>query len=153
MFKTNAKKVNTFNTLNTFRNKSTLSNNVNLLPNHDTSWLQRLNIDNHQSLFDHYSMTCQKNQQQNKWVLIINPDEASIEQLSSTTNIDPSKILCTKANTEILTISLINKILLRGNCSAVILTNTTFAQHEIEELTANAKIGETQCILLKTVLH
>ena len=50
----------------------------------------------------------------------------------------------------------IKKTLLKGNCSAMILSNAQFNQAEMNELSRCAALGKTQCIVLQqttTKLH
>ena len=48
-----------------------------------------------------------------------------------------------------LDIEQIKSVLCRGNCSAVILSNASFAADEMAELDSCARLGETHCVLLK----
>jgi len=122
-------------------------------------WLSLINVTNQFELSSQYAQVCQQHRKAKKWVLIINPDELSLEQLANYHGIDISKILCvnlknklavTQSNREILLdIEQIKAVLKKGNCSAVILSNATFDSQEIAQLNHCAQQGETQCVLLK----
>jgi cell division inhibitor SulA len=124
-------------------------------------WLKLANVENHQELSSHYATICQQHNQEKKWVLFINPEESSLEQLAQTHGVDISKVLCVsfkgknKVNNLLdeksahLDIEQIKNVLCRGNCSAVILSNASFAADEIIALDNCARLGETQCVLLK----
>ncbi|KGJ87374.1 hypothetical protein [Colwellia psychrerythraea] len=150
----------TSNTLN-----SNVINNViesaNSTPLAKQAWLQLTSVENQQELSSHYATICQQHNQEKKWVLFINPEESSLEQLAGTHGVDISKVLCVsfkgknKVNNMLdkksahLDIEQIKKVLCRGNCSAVILSNAYFATDEIADLDTCARLGETQCVLLK----
>ena len=122
-------------------------------------WLALIDIDNPLEISSQYAHVCMQHMQAKKWVLIINPDEASLEQLAKTHGVDVSKVLCvnlknklvnTQPTREIsLDIEQIKGVLTKGNCSAVILSNATFNQQEMSQLNACAQQGQTQCVLLK----
>ena len=127
----------------------------------EQTWLKLTNVANHQELSYHYANICQQHNQEKKWVLFINPEESSLEQLVKTHGVDISKVLCVsfkgknKINNLVdkksahLDIEQIKNVLCRGNCSAVILSNASFRADEIFELDNCARLGETQCVLLK----
>jgi len=124
-----------------------------------TPWLELKHVKNNRELSTQYRQVCQQHSQAKKWVLIINPCETSLAQLANTHGVDSSKILCVnlknkssavKKSTLIdLGINQIKNVLCKGNCSAVILSNATFNKKEIAELSASARQGETQCLLLQ----
>jgi cell division inhibitor SulA len=125
------------------------------------AWLKSTCVENHTELTFQYANICQQHNQQKKWVLFINPEESSLEQLAQTHGVDISKILCVsfkgknKTNNLLdeksahLDIEQIKGVLSRGNCSAVILSNASFSANEITELDTCARLGETHCLLLK----
>ncbi len=127
------------------------------------TWLKLANVANHQELSCLYADICQQHTQQKKWVLFINPEEASLEQLAHTHGVDISKVLCVsfKGKNKVkhlldkhsahLDIEQIKRVLCRGNCSAVILSNASFRDDEIAELDSCARLGKTQCVLLKNL--
>ncbi|GAA0821995.1 hypothetical protein GCM10009111_29690 [Colwellia asteriadis] len=127
------------------------------------SWLALKDVASHDELSTQYAQVCQQYTQAKKWILIINPNEASLEQLAKTHGIDTSKVLCVNLRnkdrtdqinrTIDLSVEQIKGVLCRGNCSAVILSNASFAPEEIAELTLCAQQGETQCVLLKNNAH
>lgn len=146
-----------FNTNN--NNINMITNNYNNSASLDINWLQHTKVNDSLELSDQYANICQQHKQENKWVLFINPEESSIEQLAKTHGIDVSKILMvnykntskTRAKVEL---EQIKSVLSKGNCAAVILPNSIFAANEIAELESSAKSGQTHCFLVKqTRLH
>ncbi len=150
----------TSNTNNTNVIKNVIENAIST-PFAEQAWLQLASVENQQELSSHYASICQQHNQEKKWVLFINPEESSLEQLSQTHGVDISKVLCVsfKGKNRInnlldeksahLDIEQIKSVLCRGNCSAVILSNAYFAADEIAALDSCARLGETQCVLLK----
>ncbi len=146
-------------TTNTIINASI--NNAISTPLAEQAWLKLANVENHQELSSHYVNICQQHIQEKKWVLFINPEESSIEQLAHTHGVDISKVLCVsfkgknKVNNLLdsksahLDIEQIKNVLCRGNCSAVILSNASFDVDEMAALDNCARSGETHCVLLK----
>lgn len=144
---------------------NTNNNNINMIKRinnnkpSNLNWLQHTNVSDSFELSNQYAHICQQHNQEKKWVLFINPEESSIEQLAKTHGIDVSKILMVnyknaiKANTKI-DLERVKSVLSKGNCSAVILSNTDFKNEEITQLENSACEGKTQCVLLKKrLLH
>lgn len=139
--------------------KNSYGNNKNAQITANT-WLELSHVENNIELSNQYADICQQHNQEKKWVLIINPEESSLEQLASRHGVDISKVLCVsfkgknKTNNLLdnksahLDIEQIKKVLCRGNCSAVILSNASFNQSEMHELSSSAQLGETHCILV-----
>ncbi len=147
MFNTNS---NNINMINRVRDNNTQLN---------VNWLQHTDVNDNLELSNQYAHICQQHKQEKKWVLFINPEESSIEQLAKTHGIDVSKILMvnykntatTRAKVEL---KQIKSVLSKGNCAAVILSNSVFEANEILQLESSAKTGKTHCFLVKqTQLH
>lgn len=137
--------------LNT-KNNNEINTQKNISVNN--SWLQLTNVNDNFELSTQYACICQQHKQQKKWVLFINPEESSIEKLAHTHDIDASKILMVNYKGSIksnicVDLAQIKSVLSKGNCSAVIVSNSSFATPEIKELEASAKKGGTRCFLLK----
>jgi len=142
MFKTNN------NDINTISNSNNNSSIINL------NWLQQANVSNDFELSNQYANICQQHKQEKKWVLFINPEENSIEKLAKTHGIDVSKILMvnyknTATNRAKIGLKQMKSVLSKGNCSAVILSNSMFDDSEIAQLESSAKTGRTHCFLVK----
>ncbi|PCI52378.1 MAG: hypothetical protein COB45_13290 [Gammaproteobacteria bacterium] len=136
------------NNINIINNSTNISNSAR------ANWLQLTNVDNNIELSNQYAHICQQHKQQNKWVLFINPEGSSIEQLAHTHDIDASKILMVNYKNSIksnlkVELAHIKSVLSKGNCSAVIVSNSSFATQEIAQLASSARQGETRCFLLK----
>ncbi|MFT7006606.1 MAG: cell division inhibitor SulA [Colwellia sp.] len=130
------------------------SNNISRNSSKRANWLQLTNVNNNLELSTQYAHICQQHKQQKKWVLFINPEESSIEQLAHTHDIDASKILMVnyknnlKGTTKV-GLAHIKSVLSKGNCSAVIVSNSSFKAQEIAQLASSARKGETRCFLFK----
>jgi len=116
---------------------------------HLDSWLDIQSVDNNTQLSQLYSKICQQHKNEKKWILVINPEDEPLEKLTRSHDIDTSKILRVNINTKSLNLIGINKALSKGNCSAVILSDTTLKQDDISQLTHSAEKGKTQCIMLQ----
>ena len=147
MFNTNTNNINTIN--NSCDNNS--QGNIH--------WLQHGNVNGDLELSTQYASICQQHKQEKKWVLFINPQESSIEKLAKTHGIDASKILRvnyknTAKTCPKIALTQIKSVLNKGNCAAVILSNSVFEAQEIAQLESAAKAGKTQCFVLeKNQLH
>jgi len=146
-----------YNLKNNNINKISKFSNTNIISS--THWLQCTNVSDNGELSSQYAHICQQHKQEKKWVLFINPEESSIEQLAKVHDIDVTKILMVNfksvvsADTQI-DLEKIKSVLSKGNCSAVILSNTDFKHEEIAQLENSACVGKTQCVLLKQrILH
>ena len=141
--------------------ESTNNNNISIVrsfsnanPQFNANWLQRTNVNNNVELSNQYAYICQQYKQEKKWVLFINPEESSIEKLAKTHGVDVSKILLVNYKSTVNTnttidLQRVKSVLSKGNCSAVILSNTNFNNEEITQLENSACEGKTQCVLLK----
>jgi len=135
-------------------NINIINNSINISTSTSANWLQLTQVNNNLELSSHYAHICQQHKQQKKWVLFINPEESSIEQLAHTHDIDASKILMvnykySSGGNSRVELGHIKSVLSKGNCSAVIVSNSSFATQEIAQLEKSAKKGETRCFLLK----
>ena len=142
------------------------SNNISTIkrfndnnPKLKANWLQLTDVNDNDELSNQYAHICKQHKQEKKWVLFINPEESSIEHLAKTHGIDVSKILMVNYKNTIKThtkidLEHVKSVLSKGNCSAVILSNTNFENDEIVQLENSACEGKTQCVLLKKrLLH
>lgn len=125
----------------------------------NVNWLQHTNVNDNFELSNQYAHICLQHKQEKKWVLFINPEESSIEQLAKTHGVDASKVLMVNFRSDLTADTKVNlervkSVLSKGNCSAVILSNSNFKNEEIIQLENAACEGKTQCVLLKKhVLH
>ena len=120
----------------------------------ELNWLQQMNVSNKFELSNEYAHICHQHKEEKKWVLFINPEENSIEKLAKTHGVDVSKILMVNYKSALtkqtkIELERIKSVLSKGNCSAVILSNSLFETDEIEQLEDSAKAGKTQCFLIK----
>ena len=114
-----------------------------------SSWLDIINIENKADLSKQYADICQQHHLDNKWILMINPEDLSLSQLANTNGIDTSKILKVNTNKSKVALKNIENALSKGNCSAVVLCNASLKHEEIFKLNRSAQQGKTACIVLK----
>ncbi len=134
----------TNNLINNSLSSSIHKNSVNKF-----SWCDIRNVASKQELVQQYVDICQKHDLENKWVLMINPDESPLQQLSIEGKIDPKKILKVNISRKDISLHTIEHALEKGHCSAVILCNAILESIQISQLTHYAKKGQTKCIILK----
>jgi len=137
------------------------TNNINVINNGfssdsqlDINWLQHTNVNDDLELSNQYANICQQHTLEKKWVLFINPEESSIEKLAKAHDIDVSKILMVNYKNNAkrcsnVALEQIKSVLCKGNCAAVILSNSTFEANDIAQLESSAKTGKTHCFVLK----
>ena len=118
------------------------------LDSNNKSWFNMKNIVSNDQIDKLYNNVCQEHQHKNKWILMINPEEETLENLAKIKNIDTTKILRVNIKESMFNLKNIKNTLTQGNCSAVILSHTHLALDEISELSNCAKQGETLCIVL-----
>ena len=114
-----------------------------------TPWCNIINITNALDLSENYQNICQRHRYDRKWVLMINPENESLNYLSNIGKINPSKILKVNSNKVNVDIEHIKSTLLKGTCAAIILSNSQYNATQIRELSQCATKGKTQCIVLK----
>lgn len=112
-------------------------------------WCNVIQVTSAVDLSEKYQNICQNHYTDNKWILMINPENDSLDQLSNMGKINPEKILKVNANKVNVNLEHIKKTLLKGTCSAMILSNAQFDATEMAELSRCATLGKTQCILLQ----
>ncbi len=139
-------KTNHISNLNLINSKAT---------NDDHHWLTVKSVDTASELTNEYNNICENYCSKNKWVLMINPESESLDQLASSQNTHSEKILRVHSNKVNVSVNNIKTALDKGNCSVVVLCNPTFSENQLMQLSDYAKEGKTQCIVLKSnpVLH
>ena len=144
----NANKVNLIiNNNNLTVNSVIKSTQQDCLP---TSWFNIIRVKDSGDLSDKYQDICQNHYSDNKWILMINPEHNSLDQLSIMGKISPEKILKVNANKVNVSLDHIKNTLLKGTCSAMILSNAHYNEAELKEISRCAAQGKTQCIFLQT---
>lgn len=118
--------------------------------NLSTTWFNIIRVKNSGDLSDKYQDICQSHYSDNKWILMINPEHESLDQLSMMGKINPEKILKVNANKVNVSLEHIKNTLLKGTCSAMILSNAHYNETELQEISRCAAQGKTQCIFLQT---
>lgn len=133
--------------------------NLNLLNSRVTNksyrWLNMKSVNTPTDLTTEYRNICNKFRSDNKWVLMVNPENDSLDQLASSRATNGDKVLRVYSNKVNVNIENIETALSKGNCSVIVLCNASFNEAELTRLNNYAKQGKTQCIILKskTVIH
>jgi cell division inhibitor SulA len=113
------------------------------------NWCDVRSITNKVELTKQYTEIFEKHDLDKKWILMINPEERSLQKLSIQGKIDPSKILKVNIQQRNISLETIEHTLEQGHCSAVILCNATLEKSQLSQLTHFAEKGKTKCIILK----
>ena len=134
-------------------NQININSNIQL-PTH-YNWVDVRNIEDSHQLSNQYEDICQKHKLNKKWILMINPENQSLDVLANSNKVDTSKILKVNTNKTKIEMKNIESALCHGNCSAVILCNPSLKSEELEYLNQYAEKGKTACIVLKNtqLLH
>jgi len=117
--------------------------------NLSTPWCNIVRVNSPFDLSEKYQDICKNHYDDNKWILMINPESDSLEQLSNMGKINPAKILKVNANKVNVSLEHIKKTLLKGTCSAMILSGANYDKAELNEISRCAALGKTQCIILQ----
>ena len=128
--------------------KNTAANNIK------AQWIDIKKTKSHDESVKAYTQICTQYGVNNKWILMVNPQEESFEKLAPTT-LNQKNILRVHTNQGRINIDNIAKALLKGNCSAIVLCDLYFTANEMNQLQACAGIGETKCIIISKneILH
>jgi cell division inhibitor SulA len=105
-------------------------------------------IVNEQQYMSEITTICQQYASDKRWVLMINPNDKSLEQLVTCQQIKATNILRVNGAKHKVSILAIEKALMTGNCAVVIICSNEFTRAELSELKYCASIGNTQCIIL-----
>jgi cell division inhibitor SulA len=91
-----------------------------------------------------YHKTCDDN----RWILMIDPEEQQINELVHKHNLTSHKLLRVSSQGKKLTLDKIEKALAKGHCAAIVLCNSEVTPESISSLMACAQHGKTRCIIL-----
>jgi len=130
-------------------------NNLRLSPvvmDNSQSWFDIKNIASINQISKIYDTVCRQHQHKKKWILMINPEDEMLENLANIENIDTTKILRVSIKDNMFNLKSVKNILTKGNCSAIILSDTHLKIDEISELSSCARQGKTQCIVLHNAI-
>ena len=130
-------------------NNSKLNLKERSITNEKANWCDVRSIANEFELSQQYTEIFEKHDLDNKWILMINPEEKPLQQLSTQGKIDPNKILKVNIHHRNISLKTIKEALEKGHCSAVILCNAKLDKSQLTQLTQFAEKGQTKCIILK----
>jgi len=133
-------------------NQTSINNNHAIKPylTEAYSKLTVKNPNNKVSLANEFVNICQQYDQDERWILMIDPQEKDIAFLNQNKQINRSKILRVNSNKVKLDSKNIKSTLAKGNCSAIILCDSKFAKQQLTSFNQYAKQGNTQCIVLNS---
>ncbi|WP_206485541.1 hypothetical protein [Thalassotalea sp. G2M2-11] len=124
--------------------------NINKLKSSSTTnWVDIRNVNDVSNWSAQYEDICLQHKINKKWILLIDPEDQSIEQLSKAHHIDTSKILKVNSHKGKVNIKNLGAALSKGNCSAIILSNPQLEENELQTLRHFAALGQTACIVLR----
>lgn len=141
------------NKLNLKTNNNNLAMNSEIKKSNQRSlssqWCNIIEVNDSYDLSAHYQDICLNHHNDHKWILMINPENNSLEQLSIMGKINPERILKVNASKVNVSLEHIKNTLLKGTCSAMILSNAHYSQAQLTEISHCAASGKTHCILLQ----
>ncbi len=107
-------------------------------------------LSDEQLLVNEYANICSQYRSTKRWIMMVDPEEESLEQLVLSESIDPTRVLKVNSRHHPVKLNNIERTLLKGNCSALILCNPKLKNNEVSQLTKMAAMSDTQCIILNT---
>ncbi len=137
-------------------NKRIINNTVNVKLNKSAaiqSEIEEQTVDNDLELSSCYAHILQQYQHLPKWIIFINPNRSSMEQLTHFEGVNVSKALCVKINPITVTqskktLALITQVLKKGNCSAIVLSNPHGKTEDMTQLEICAASEKSHCVML-----
>ncbi|MGB1199198.1 MAG: hypothetical protein ACPG46_09120 [Thalassotalea sp.] len=111
--------------------------------------LKIIDVNNSINLSHQYAAICRQYRVENKWILMINPEEHSLGQLNQLSDINTSSVLKVHANKVNVVLQNIESALRKGNCAAVVLCNPILSNKEIELLNKCTQSSQTSCIVIR----
>jgi len=121
--------------------------------NKKTISLSKLDIrtlSDEQLLVNEYANICSQYKSTERWIMMVDPEADSLEQLVMDHSIDPTRVLRVSSRHHPVKLNNIERTLLKGNCSALILCNPKLKSKEVSKLTKVVAQSDTQCIILNT---
>lgn len=132
---------------NTFKlNNSDLSNEFASSSIVINNWLSVENNSSNTFFADKLVKVCQAKQQDKRWILCVDSEESDLLELAK--SIDTSKLLRVNGQKKSISFDNIQRTLLKGNCSTVVLCESKFTEQQLRALRICAKRGNTQCIVV-----
>ncbi|SEL26675.1 hypothetical protein SAMN05216262_10881 [Colwellia chukchiensis] len=146
--------MNNVNKLKLINNNNNLTANSNMAFAYKVSpaksWCNIVRVNDTFDLTETYRDICQNHHHDSKWILMINPEHDSLEKLSTMGKINPNKILKVNASKVQVSLAHIKNTLLKGTCSAIILSNAHYSEAQLNEISRCAALGKTHCIFLQS---
>ncbi|MDG1734105.1 MAG: hypothetical protein P8M49_04075 [Thalassotalea sp.] len=140
------------NTIN--MNNNNLNDELATINSAINNWLSVENNNSNTFFADKLVKVCQSKQQDKRWILCVDSEESDLLELAK--SIDTSKLLRVNGQNKSISFDKIQRTLLKGNCSTVVLCESKFSAQELRSLRICAKRGNTQCIVVnkqKPQLH
>ena len=100
-----------------------------------------------------YADVCKAHQLNNKWIMMIDPEDEALNSICFESELDTKKILKVDTDGKQLSLETLEKTLKQGNCSAVIVGNKAFDSESMARLNKCAQAGNTTCVVLDKIIH
>ena len=119
------------------------------------NWVDIVKVNDEQDVTSHYLNICQKHANEKRWILLVNPEEETLEPLSKNSVVDTSRILRVNSANLDEHIANIESALSKGNCAAIVINNAQVDAGTINHLNECAMQGKTRCLVLQSspLLH
>lgn len=112
------------------------------------TWVEQCFTKNEESIDKEYAKIFKEYKHDRKWILMINPDQKSLERLTLNKMINVENVLCVYSEKNKLNMANVKSALCKGNCSTVVLCNSDISQAELNAISKCAEQGKTSCVLL-----
>jgi len=121
----------------------------------DVNYQQQLAKFNIRSIIDEQqyiseiAAICQQFETDKRWILMLNPNEKSLEQLACYQHINTTRILKVNGSKHRISRLAIEKALSIGNCAAIVIYAEDMSSDDLADLQYHASKSSTQCIILE----
>ena len=116
----------------------------------NANWVDIVKVEGNRDVTSHYLNICQKHANEKRWILLVNPNEDTLEPLSNNQVIDTSRILRVNATNLSEHISKIESALSKGNCAAIVINDSDIDSGKFSHLNECAMKGKTQCVVIQS---
>lgn len=119
------------------------------LHSHSQPWLQIANAEEGNFFANELVQVCRSKQQDKRWILCVDSNEKAVLQLAE--QVDKNKLLRVNGQHKSVEFEKIQRTLLKGNCSTVVLCDSQFSAQQLRSLQICAERGNTQCIVINKI--
>ncbi len=133
--------------------KQTICNKNNMLAKETSSnmikrnaWLRIENNKSNRFVSNELIDVCRTQQQDKRWILCVDGNDSDVYQLAE--HLDSNKLLRVNGQHKSVGFDKIQRTLLKGNCSTVVLCDPDFTAQQLRSLQICAQRGNTKCIIV-----